>query len=88
MDHRQRSFTKLRKTNIAEKMNFLIMDFFSKCDQIRSFLRIWSHLLKKSSMENFYVQWKQLSFPLKSVEIHKYVLMISGGSDVNRLAHI
>ena len=28
-------------------------DFFSKCDQIRRFLRIWSHLLKKPSMENF-----------------------------------
>ena len=28
-------------------MKFLIKDFFSKCDQIRSFLRIWSHLLKK-----------------------------------------
>ena len=28
-------------------------DFCSKCDQIRSFLRIWSHLLKKSFMENF-----------------------------------
>ena len=28
-------------------------DFFSKCDQIRSFLRIWSHLLKKYLMENF-----------------------------------
>ena len=27
--------------------------FFSKCDQIRSFMRIWSHLLKKSLMENF-----------------------------------
>ena len=23
------------------------------CDQIRSFLRIWSHLLRKSLMENF-----------------------------------
>ena len=30
-----------------------IKDFFSKCDQIRSFLRIWSNLLKKSFMENF-----------------------------------
>ena len=29
------------------------MYFFSKCDQIRSFLRIWSHLLKKYIMENF-----------------------------------
>ena len=28
-------------------------DFFNKYDQIRSFLRIWSHLLKKSFMENF-----------------------------------
>ena len=34
-------------------MKFLIKDFFSKYDQIRSFLRIWSHLLKKSLMENF-----------------------------------
>ena len=33
-------------------MKFYIKDFFSKCDQIRSFLRIWSHLLKKSLMEN------------------------------------
>ena len=32
---------------------FFIKDFFCKCDQIRSFLRIWSHLLKKSLMENF-----------------------------------
>ena len=37
----------------AQKMTFFIKDFFSKCDQIRSFLRIWSHLLKKSLMENF-----------------------------------
>ena len=34
-------------------MKFSIKDFFSKCDQIRSFLRIWLHLLKKSLMENF-----------------------------------
>ena len=37
----------------AQKMKFPIKDFFSKCDQIRSFLRIWSHLLKKSLKENF-----------------------------------
>ena len=37
----------------AQKMKFFITDFFSKCDQIRSFLLIWSHLLKKSLMENF-----------------------------------
>ena len=34
-------------------MKFSIKDFFSKCDQIRSFLRIWRYLLKKSLMENF-----------------------------------
>ena len=38
---------------IAQKMKFSIKDFFSKCDQIRSFQRIWSPLLKKSLMENF-----------------------------------
>ena len=34
-------------------MKFSIKDFFSKCDQIRRKLWIWSHLLKKSLMENF-----------------------------------
>ena len=29
------------------------MDFFSTCDHIRSFLRIWSHWLKESLLENF-----------------------------------
>ena len=33
-------------------MKFSIKDFSSKCDQIR-FLWIWSHLAKKSFMENF-----------------------------------
>ena len=37
----------------AQKMKFSIEDFFSKCDQIRRKLRIWSHLLKKSLIENF-----------------------------------
>ena len=42
-----------QKYTTAQKMKFSIKDFFSKCDQIRSFLRIWSHLLKKSLIENF-----------------------------------
>ena len=37
----------------AQKMKFSIKDFFSKCDQIRSFLRFCLHLLKKSLMESF-----------------------------------
>ena len=42
----------------AQKTKFCIRDFFSKCDQICSFLRTWSHLLKKSVMEHFmFLQW-------------------------------
>ena len=37
----------------VQKIKFSIEDFFSKCDQIRRNLRIWSHLLKKSVMESF-----------------------------------
>ena len=37
----------------AQKMKFFIKDFFSKSDHIRSFLRIWSNLLRKYFMENF-----------------------------------
>ena len=37
----------------AKKVKFSINDFFSKCDRICSFLRIWSLLVKKSLMENF-----------------------------------
>ena len=43
----------LVKLTIAQKMKFFIKDFFRKCDQIRSFRRIRSHLLKKSLMWNF-----------------------------------
>ena len=41
---------------LHKKMKFSIKDFFSKCDQICRNLRnlqIWSHLLKKSLIENF-----------------------------------
>ena len=38
---------------LYKKWSFPIKDFFSKCDQIHSFLRICSHLLKKSLIENF-----------------------------------
>ena len=33
-------------------MKFYIKDFFNKCDQIRSFRRIWSHLRKESLILN------------------------------------
>ena len=35
------------------KMKFSIKDFYSESGQICIFLRIWSHLLKKSLMEHF-----------------------------------
>ena len=43
----------------AQKMKFSIKDFFSKSDQIRSFL-------KKFVMENFFVQC--LSFPVLMIK--------------------
>ena len=50
-------FKKLEKNNklrtiTTQKIKFSIKDFLSKCAQICSFLRIWSHFLKKSLMEN------------------------------------
>ena len=41
------------KADMALKVKFSIKDVFSKYDQIRRKLRIWSHLVKKSLMENF-----------------------------------
>ena len=38
-------------SDTAQEVKFCFKDFFSKCDQIRSFLRIWSCLLK-SPIEN------------------------------------
>ena len=51
-----------------KKTKFSIKNFFSKCDQIRSFLRMWLHLLKKSLMQSFIfsamraVFWKKADF--------------------------
>ena len=54
-------FRKLCKTldkPIAQNMKFSIKECFTKCEQIRSFLQIWSHLLKKLLMGNFiFFQW-------------------------------
>ena len=44
-------------------MKISTKDFSSKCDQIRNFLRIWSHLLEKLLMENFtFLCIEELSF--------------------------
>ena len=39
--------------NTAQKIKISIQDFFHKYDQIRSYSRTWSHLLKKSLIEKF-----------------------------------
>ena len=59
-------------TITAQKMKFPTKDFFSKCDQIRSFLRIWSHLLKKALMENF----------IFLCSVRRYSRMVLGGERV------
>ena len=46
-------YTLFKVVITTQKMKFSIKDYISKCDQIHSFLRIWSHLLKKFLMENF-----------------------------------
>ena len=61
-----------REHDTAQKMRFSIKDFFSKCDQIRSFLRIWSHLLKKSLLENLIFYVKGPATLLKKRLWHRY----------------
>ena len=63
-------------------MKFPIKDFFRKFDQIRKKLQIWSHLLKKSLMENFIfcvvsglVIWKEWKRMLGLVNIETSRLM-------------
>ena len=60
----------------AQNIKFSIKDFFSKCDQIRRTLRIWSHLLMNSLMENF-IFWAVvdvwLGFVYESYPILKFM---------------
>ena len=42
-----------KENHCTKKWIFSTKNFFVKSDQIRSFLWIWSHLLKKSLMEKF-----------------------------------
>ena len=50
----------------AQKMTFSSKGFLTKCDQIRSSLLIWSHLLRKSLMENviFFASFKSIFLQL------------------------
>ena len=58
-----------------KKMKLSIKDFFSNYDQIRRKMRIWSHLLEKSLMENF-IFYAVLTFQTcknASSEIYQYI---------------
>ena len=66
-------------------MKFFIKDFFRKCDQMRSFLRIWSHLLKKSFMENFIFCAVWMNLQLLSSEIVNTAFIILDPFDSSRL---
>ena len=46
-------FVNLQALITAQKRKLFIQNFVSNCDQFCWNLRIWSYLLKKSSMENF-----------------------------------
>ena len=64
-------------------MRFSIDDFLSKGDQIRRKLRVWSHLLKKSIMENFILRHVKLktviSFILVFIKLNLGVYIGEGG---------
>ena len=77
----------------AQKMKFSITDFFSKCEQIRSFLRIWSHLLMKSLMDNFIfcavfelVNIKQELRMPSSNKIYKFITLLVG--KISSIKHV
>ena len=63
-------------------MKFSIKGFFSKSDQIRSFLWIWSHLLKKPLMENFIFCAVLVVINPQSFGSKKYTRSLSGLVDL------
>ena len=84
------SSTIFPKRHTVDKMKFSITVFFSKCDQICSFLRIWSHLLEKSLMEKFifcavshdrYLTGSYILQSIKSVRIWSFSVLIFPHAD-------
>ena len=79
----------------AQKMEFFIKDFFSKCDQIHSFLWIWSHLLKKTLMKNSIfcavsvLNWRKvplnLSEQLRNTSVKLLLVVLSSEVSVSDL---
>ena len=76
----------ISNTCTTQKMKFSIKDFSSKCDQIRSVLRIWSHLLKKTLMENFIfysvlsvICFRAISFSIVSIDLFVFAMRCMEG---------
>ena len=82
--------------SLYKQMKISIKDFISKCDQICRKLQIWSHLLKKSLMENFifcavqcynfdsYVQ-QQLIHICDKLYLHQQILVVFSILQVNQI---
>ena len=52
-------------TRTVQKMKFYIKNFRSKCDQIHSFQRIWSHLVKKYLRKTLFFVQQRMSKRVK-----------------------
>ena len=68
----------------AQKKKISINDFFSKCDQIRRKLRIWSHLLKKSLMQNFIFCVATNKATLKKEDVEKGIRNATDGETLEK----
>ena len=69
-------------------MKFSIKDFFSECDQIFGFLRIWSHLLKKSLMENFVFCAVHVQIYVDIFLVRTLPFFLKGGVNFNYLSQM
>ena len=62
---------------LYKKIKFSIKDFFSRCDQIRWKLRIWSHLLQQSLMEKFHFLCRGWDDVWDKKKLKKFQIMLS-----------
>ena len=67
----------LPPTSVKKSILNRVRDFLSKYDQIRSFLRIWSHLLKKSLTEiyNFMCSGNASIRCIQYLELQKLIVI-------------
>ena len=68
-------------------MKFPIKDFFRKCDQIRSFLWIWSNLMKKSLMKNFFFCTVSKQLYQKNKQKNVGTVLILQNTDQKQIMH-